>query len=140
MRLQPRLNQRVLSIKVRQVRYQILDHGHMRQRINLDRAVYLTPRRGTRQGIFSIDVHCAGPTDPLSARTSEREGRVDLVFYFEECIEDHGRAMTRVDCVGIQPGILATLWIIAIYRKTLDTRAARRRGIRLTASDAGVSG
>ena len=140
MRLQPRLNSCVLSIKVRQVRHQILDHGQMGQRINLDRAVYLTPGRGTRQGIFSIDVHRAGPADPLSARTSERERRIDLVFYFEERIKHHGRAMTGVDFVGIQPGVLATVRIIAIHHKTLDTRASRWRRIRLTASDAGVRG
>ena len=140
MRLQPRLNRCVLSIEVRQVRHQILDHGHMRQWIDLDLAVYLTPRRNTCQGIFSIDVHRAGAADPLSARTAERERRVDLVFYLEERIEHHGRAMTRIDIVGIQPGVLAAFRIIAIDRKTLDTLASGWRGIRLTASDAGVRG
>ncbi len=66
-RLQPGLDRAVLRVEVRQVRNKVLHDRHMRQRINLHRAVDLVHALGAGERIGAIDVHCAGTADAFAA-------------------------------------------------------------------------
>lgn len=48
------------------------------------------------KGVLAVNVHSAGSADTLAARATESERWVDLVFDFDECIEDLDSVKTRV--------------------------------------------
>src|SRR5690606_28222571 len=78
---EPGLDRGVLREEVGQVRDQVLDHAHVRQRI--DRHLGLAAvvdRTRAGQGVGAVDVHRAGTADALAAGPAERQGRVDLVL------------------------------------------------------------
>ena len=47
------------------------------------------------QTVFAIDVHGARTADTLTARSSEREGVIDLVLDLEQCVQNHRTATIR---------------------------------------------
>ena len=48
------------------------------------------------KGVLAVNVHSAGSADTLAARATESERWVNLIFYFDECIEDLDSVKTRV--------------------------------------------
>jgi len=48
------------------------------------------------KGVLAVDVHGAGSADTLAARATESERRVDLIFDFDECIENLNSVKTNV--------------------------------------------
>ncbi|CAL5392120.1 unnamed protein product [Camellia sinensis] len=58
---------------------QILDHEHMGQRRDRRRRPRFDLGEAS-QAITAVDVHRAGPTDSLAARSPEGEGRVEFVL------------------------------------------------------------
>ncbi len=112
----------------------------MGQGVDPDVAVYLGPPVGTGQGIYAVDVHRAGSTDAFSTGTPKDQRGVHFIFDLEERVEHHGRASTRVHVVGIEPRVLATLWIVAIDTEALDSQALGWCWIELPTSYSGVCG
>ena len=46
------------------------------------------------QTVLAVDVHGTGTADTFTARSSEREGVVDLVLDLEQSVENHGTTAT----------------------------------------------
>src|SRR5690606_30259811 len=81
----PRLDRGVLRVEVGQVRDQVLDHAHVRQRV--DRHLGLLAVRdgaGAGQGVRAVDVHRARTADALAAGAPEGQGRVNLVLDLDQ--------------------------------------------------------
>src|SRR5690606_25553959 len=77
----PGLDRGVLRVEVGQVRDQVLDHVHVRQRVDRHLGlVAVRDRAGARQGVGTVDVHRARTADALAAGPPEGQGRVDLVL------------------------------------------------------------
>ena len=75
----------------------------MRQRIDLGGLVQIriVDLRNTGQRVRTADVHRARATDALSAGSSERKRRVDLVFDLDQRVQHHRTARIEVDLVGL---------------------------------------
>mmetsp|Transcript_10638 Transcript_10638/g.30389 ORF Transcript_10638/g.30389 Transcript_10638/m.30389 type:complete len:202 (-) Transcript_10638:58-663(-) len=83
--LQPRFDGAVLLVEVAKVWDQILDDVHMRQRVDLRcRLGVVIDVRQACQRVAAVDVHGAGSTDALAARSAECKRRVLLGFDLEE--------------------------------------------------------
>jgi len=67
----------------------------------------------------TIDVHGAGPTDTFSAASSEGEGWIDLIFNFDESIEEHRSALVGIDVVRHILGPI--LWVIWIRSENVES-------------------
>ena len=50
--------------------------------------------------VTTINVHCAGATDTFSATATERECGIDLVFDFDQSIEEHRSTFLHIDVIG----------------------------------------
>ena len=48
------------------------------------------------KGVLAVNVHSAGSADTLAARATESERWVDLIFDFDECIENLDSFKTRM--------------------------------------------
>ena len=60
----------------------------------------------TGEGVLSIDVHCAGPTDAFTTGSTECECRVLLGFDLDERVEDHWAAVVQIH--GVSGEVLNT--------------------------------
>ena len=67
----------------------------------------------------AVDVHGAGATNALSARSSERESWVDLVLDLDESIENHWAALVGVDVVSHV--FWSVVWVVRVG--TVDVKA-----------------
>src|SRR3546814_391346 len=103
----PRLDRSVLGVEVGHVRDQVLDHFHVRQRIDRHRALALDRRplwtrvkRALRlaglldradagQRVGAVDVHRARTADALAAGAAERQRGVDLVLDLDQRVQDN---------------------------------------------------
>ena len=100
--LQPGLHGRVLRVEIGQVGDQILDHRHVRQRIDADiAAAELVTGLGAGERVQAVDVHRARAADAFAARAAQRQRRIDLVFDLQQRIEHHRPAAGHVELVGI---------------------------------------
>lgn len=105
--LQVGLDGLVLLVKVRQVRYQVLDDVGVRQGVDLDIGRGLggdSAQAG--QGVLAVDVHGTAAADALSATPSEGQGRVLLVLDLNQGVQDHGARLVEVNGVGLKLGLL----------------------------------
>ncbi len=105
-----------------QVRYQVLQHVGVRQRVDLglpraavDLAAWQRRRRRRRQSerseftsisvpdacqrVDAANVHGAGATNALPARTSECQSGVHLVLDLDQRVQDHWTALVQVHVV-----------------------------------------
>ena len=48
------------------------------------------------KGVLAVNVHSAGSADTLAARATKSERWVDLIFDFDECIENLDSVNTRM--------------------------------------------
>src|SRR3546814_1623521 len=76
--LEPWFDRRQLRVEMRQIRHQILDHRHMRQRIDLGIALDLVTTLGAGQRIGAIDVHRAGTRS--EEHTSELQSLLTISY------------------------------------------------------------
>lgn len=114
--LQVGLNRAVLGIKVAHVRYQILDHIHVGQRVHKNWLVrYIIDLVNAGQSVGAINIHRARAADALTARPSEGQGRVHLIFYLYQGIQNHRTALVEVDVIGLHPRFVTRLlWIPSV--------------------------
>ena len=94
-RLQPGLDRRVLGVEVGEVRHQVLDHRHVRQRVDLHLALDVVDGLGAGQRVDAVDVHRAGAADALAAGAAEGQRRIDLVLDLDQRVENHRPALGR---------------------------------------------
>ena len=121
--LQPRLDTLVLVVEVRHIHHQVLDHEHVRQRRDRRGRRSGLDLREARQPVAAVDVHGAGPADPLAARSPERERGVHLVLDLDQGVEDHGPAVLEVDLVVLE------LRLRRVFRgPAVDREGFERRG------------
>ncbi|AEM42305.1 hypothetical protein KVU_2465 [Ketogulonicigenium vulgare WSH-001] len=112
---QPRHNAGMLGIEMRQIRYQILDHRHMRQRIDADIAADFVQAIDAGQSILPVDIHRARAADPLAAGPAEGQGRVDLVLDLDQNVQHHRAALIQIDEIGVEARVRAIIGRPAIY-------------------------
>jgi hypothetical protein len=121
-----------LLVEVGQIRDKVLDDVGVRQRVDArlglgirGNAAYTEVRLarvrdyGTLiewgvhtqagEGVDTVNVHRAGTTNTLTARSAESQGRVKFVLYPDESIEHHGSGLVEVEVVGLHLGLLAGL-------------------------------
>ena len=128
--LQPRLDRRVLRVEVRQIRHEILDDRHVRQRVDFHRALHVFDRLRARKCIAAVNVHRAAAADPLATGAAERQGRIDIVLDLDQRVENHGPTAVEIDFVGIDTGIGARVGIVAVHGELLDpARSVRTREV-----------
>ena len=72
---------------------QVLDHGHVAHRLDLDDAVLRALQRGvevrvTGQRRFAVDAHAAGAADRLLAGAADPDRPIDLIADLADRVED----------------------------------------------------
>ena len=107
----------MLRVEMREIGDQILDHGHVWQRIDLHRAFHLVHAIGTGQRVDPVDVHRAGSADAFAAGPAEGQGRVDLVLDLDQRVQDHRAAGVHIDEIRVDGRVLAVVRIPAIDLK-----------------------
>ena len=83
----------------------------------------------TRKTVFSIDIHRARPTNPLSTRSAKRESGIDCILYVKQGVEYHAPASTQfsdpsdnpllgyIDCIALHVRLDISCGIKAINLK-----------------------
>ena len=112
--VEPWLDGGVLRIEMREIRHEILDDRHMRQRVDADRMGDLVHALGAGEGVSAVNIHRAGAANPLAAGTAEGERRVDLCLDPDDTVEHHRTAIIAVDIIGIEARIALAIGIISI--------------------------
>ena len=112
--LEPGLDRGVLGVPVREVRDQVLDHRHVRQGVDLHRALHLVHALEAGERVRAVDVHGAGAADPLAAGAAEGQRRVDLVFDLDDRIQDHRAAIVEVDEIGVHARVRPVVRVPAV--------------------------
>src|SRR5688572_11669379 len=113
-RLQPRLDRGVLREDGVEVRDQIFDDRHMRQRVDLHIALHVRNVFGAGEGVGAVDVHRARPAHPFPAGAAEGQGRIDLVLDLDQGVQDHRAARIEIDLVAVDGGVAALVRVPAI--------------------------
>ena len=68
----------------------------------------------TRKTVFSIDIHRARPTNPLSTRSAKRESGIDCILYVKQGVEYHAPASTQFSDPSDNP-LLGDIDCIALH-------------------------
>ena len=125
-----------MRVEIGEVGHQVLDHGLMRQRIDLDRAVlHVVHRLGAGQRVLAVDVHGAGAADALAAGAAEGQRRVDVVLDPDQAVQHHRPAFIGVDEIGVDAGVFAVVRIPAIDLELAGLAGAGRLRPGLAAGD-----
>lgn len=123
--MKPWLNDGQLSIEVREIRNQILQHRLVMERIDKDCSAFLLVvlrhAFGASKRILAVDIHRARAAYSLATRASEGERRIDVTFNPVQPVKDHWAAIIGVDKIGIQPRR-----IVFIRVPTVNPEFARR--------------
>ena len=136
--LQPRLDGGVLGVEIGQVGDQVLYDGHMRQRIDFQDSPKVLHRLGAGERVGTADIHRAGPTNALPARTAESERRIDLVLDLDQGIQNHGPAGIHVDLISIQLRRSAGIGIVPVDLERARVARAACGRVRLAGLDPGI--
>jgi hypothetical protein len=96
----------VLREEVRQVRHEVLDDRHVRERVDPDVALDLVHPVDAGERVDPVDVHGTRPADAFPAGAAEGQRRVDLVLDLDERVEDHRPAGVHVNEVGVDARVL----------------------------------
>ena len=135
---QPGHDRGMLGIKMRQVRDQILDHWHMRQRVDFDVTLDLIQPVDTGQRVDTTDVHRTGATDPLAAGAAEGQGWINLVFDLDQRIQDHRTTFVHIQEIGVHLRVLAVVRVPAIDLELTHICRAFGLGPRFPRGDLGI--
>ncbi len=127
--LEPGLDAGELGVEMRHVRYQILDHRHVRQRIDFDLTLDLVAALDAGQRVGAVDVHRAGPADAFAAGAAEGQRGVDLVLDLDQRVQNHRATGGHVDVVAVDPRVVATVRVVAIDLEGLHLAGARWRRV-----------
>ena len=118
----------MLRVEIGEVRHEVFDDRHVRQRIDADFTAHLINRFGAGEGIGAVDIHSAGTANALAAGAPEGERRIRITFDLDQRVEHHGAAIVGVDLERVGARIVARVRIVAIDLKLARlTRASRRR-------------
>ena len=94
-----------IQTTIRLTRHQILDHVHVRQRVNFNLCLGLAINTAqTGQSIGTVDIHGTRATNPFTARTTKSQGWVGFIFDFNYGVKDHGATCVDVNFVGLKGG------------------------------------
>ena len=122
-----------------QIRDQVFHHRHVWQRIDLDRAAFdFVDAIDTGQRVDPADVHRARAADAFAAGTAEGQGRVDLVFDFDQRVQDHRAAIVHVDEIGIDRWVFAIIRVPAVNLELAHILSAFWLGPGFPCCDPGV--
>src|SRR6185437_15477309 len=91
----------VLRVEIGHVRHEVLDHRHVRQRIDFHRARYVGDGLGAGERVAAADVHRARTAHALPAGAAEGQGRVDLVLDLDEAVQNHRPAGCEINRVYV---------------------------------------
>lgn len=124
---QPGLDGLVLVVEVGQISHQVLDHIHVRKRVDLGglRGVLVNIAQAG-QGVGTIDVHGATSANTLTARATEGQGRIDLILDLDKGIQNHGSALVQVHLIGGNVGLLLLLGVPAVDFEILHVGLGRK--------------
>lgn len=122
--LQPRLNRCVLLIEVAHIRHQITDDIQMGQRVDFLGLIQIgIDAADACQRIRSTNVHRAWTADAFTARPTESQCWIDLVFDFQQRVQHHRSAFIQIDLVFLQKWFFTRfLRIPSVDFKCLQTR------------------
>ena len=123
---QPGLDEGVLRVEMREVGDQILDHRHMRQRIDFHIALAVIDILGAGERIETVDIHGAGAANPLAAGAAEGQRLIDLVLDLDERIENHRPASVEIDFIGVDARVCRVVGRPAIDAEAFDIFRIRR--------------
>ena len=122
--LEPRLDGFVVTVEVAEVGHKVLDHIAVWQGLDVNRLVRWLDVLQAGQPVLAVYVHGAGTADPLSAGSSEGEGRVHLVLDLNQGIEDHGTALVQIDRELLEERLLLGLGVVTEDAKRLQSSRA----------------
>src|SRR5690349_21650103 len=94
---------------------EILDHGHMVERINPHRPTDFADRLDACEIVAAVDVHRAGAADAFATRAPEGQGRVDLVLDLDQRIENHGTAGVEINLEAVKARSGGSVRVIPVY-------------------------
>lgn len=112
----------------------------MRQRIDLDGALDVVHTLGAGKRVRAIDIHGAGTANAFTARTAQRQRRVDLVLDIEQTVQNHRTTIVTIDIIGIDTRIFVVIRRPAIDAEFRDTGGAIRTGPGLALLHTGILG
>jgi hypothetical protein len=116
-----------LREEVGEIRDQVLDHVHVRQRRDPDLALIILDRGGAGEAVLAVDVHRAGAANALAAGAAEGERRILLALHLDERVEHHRPGLVEIDLERVVARILAAVGIVAVDLELLDPAAGCRR-------------
>jgi hypothetical protein len=61
------------------------------------------------KSVDTVNVHCAGTADTLSAGSAESKSRVQLVLDSDQSVQHHGAGLVEVEGVALHLGLVAGL-------------------------------
>jgi hypothetical protein len=113
---------------------QVLEHGHVAHRLDLDHAVARAGERCVEMGVagerrFAVDANAAGTADRLAAGATDADRAVEAVFGLQDRLE-HRAVRLELDRVLVPVGGLARLRVVAAQAQLelLRSRRVRRCG------------
>jgi len=129
--LQVRFNALVLLVKVCQIRHQILDNVHVGERVDLGGlAGVAVDSAKACQGVGTFNVHGARTANTFTARPTEGQGRIHLVFDLDESVQHHWATGIQVNLVFLERWLFCRLiWVPAVDLKGLVQRLLLGRGV-----------
>src|SRR5579883_730602 len=139
-RFQPRLDRGKLRVRHREIRHQVLDHRHMRQRVDLDVALHVVDVLGTGERVGAVDVHRARAAHALAAGAAEGQRAVDLVLDLDQRVQDHRPAGREIDLVGVEARVLPVVRRPAVDLEGPDPGGAGGRLVGVADANLGVGG
>lgn len=117
--LQPRLDRRILRKQVSLVSDQILEDGHVGQRINRGLIFDVGDEPRTCQPVGTVDIHRAGTAHPLAAGIAKGECGINVVFDQDQRMQDHWAAVVKIDGICVNTWISGGIWIVSIHVERL---------------------
>ena len=100
---------------MRQVRYEILDHRHMRQGINRNFGFSAFAYAfGASQRIGAVDIHRTRTTNTFTARAAKSQCWINFIFDLDQCVQHHRATTIHIDVVSIDARVGVIVGIPAI--------------------------
>ncbi len=92
-----------------QIRDQILDNRHMRQRVDFDIALGLIHAVDTGQRVNAVDVHRAAAADTFATRPPERQCWINIAFDLDQRVQNHRTTGVHVHEIRVQTRVLVVV-------------------------------
>mmetsp|Transcript_19832 Transcript_19832/g.38873 ORF Transcript_19832/g.38873 Transcript_19832/m.38873 type:complete len:288 (-) Transcript_19832:50-913(-) len=117
--VKPGLDGSVLFVEVVHVGYKILNHVHVRERVDDSGRLVVNVGKASK-GVATVDVHGTAATDTLTARTAESQGGIHLVLDLDKSIQNHGTALVKVHRVVNHGGLALGVRVVTVDLEVLD--------------------